>query len=678
MSNTAHQEILTSFSRRTAPWEETEAALQGVLASRAVYLGGDGLRPYACWTDGEIVHISGVQPESLPEPSLLREVLSGEYGVPLRTNGEEGAYSVRIPLSAPLAARLDVPRLLLIGLGDAERYRGARLPLGIARLGQWLRFTHCAKTTVVDYNLLDKPLQYIADLLDRETYDIIGVSVNFGQWHMLEDLADLVNKHQPSVVALGNILAAFSPDRAVSLFDAASKGAAFVATSLGERPLEGLCREFRNPASWSDIEGLVRPGQPPKALTSVPQRLEPPELVYPDDALILEIAARGGQIALETSFGCQFGACTFCPRDHRGDGWERGHDATVVATLERVAPLGAVLSVVDEEFFGTEGLTDPPAERLPAAEILAACRRLGVSYEIYSRLEQIFDRRRSRQWNLARAQLLAKEAPHMRRIFVGVESGSPSQLRRYGKGQTVAQTEDALRIGSSLGIPMEFGFITFDPLLTPGELAENLAFLARRDVMAAPVAGGEREQLATVAHYLDRGSVAPSNVPLFQHVAYMATELEVLAHSRYADHLRRRHPDLLDGAYDPSFARYGVRYRDERISDLAGWCRVWTEGMFTPVYEARMTARASENPAFAQEAVDLVARYRRATFSLLSSMTLLLLPELKEQLGMALEDYILPPCGSPSEWLDYLAQQTLPNQPAVAFDLGIRDHRRQH
>ncbi|MFE7935691.1 hypothetical protein ACFU6S_44630, partial [Streptomyces sp. NPDC057456] len=413
-------------------------------------------------------------------------------------------------------------------------------------------------------------------------------------------------------------------------------------------------------------------------LTGVPRRPEPPELVYPDDSLVLEIATRGGQIALETSFGCQFGACTFCPRDHRGDGWERGHDATVVATLERIAPLGAVVSVVDEEFFGTEGLIDPPAEQLPAANILAACRSLAVPYEIYTRLEQIFDRRRSPEWNLSRARLLASEAPHMRRIFVGVESGSPSQLRRYGKGQTVAQTEDALRIGSSLGIPMEFGFITFDPLLTPEELAENVAFLARRDVMAAPVFGGEAAQLTAVTDYLDQRCFKPSGVPLFQNVAYMATELEVLAHSRYADHLRRRHPNLLDGAYDPSFARYGVRYRDERIGELAGWCRVWTEGMFTPVYEARMKARASEDPSDAGAAIDLVARYRTATFSLLASTTALLLPELNERLDRVFQEYLLPPCDDPREWLNHLARQTLPEWPPVTFDLELRDQRRQH
>jgi hypothetical protein len=32
---------------------------------------------------------------------------------------------------------------------------------------------------------------------------------------------------------------------------------------------------------------------------------------------------------------------------------------TVVATIERAAAVGAVVSFVDEEFFGSEGLIDP-------------------------------------------------------------------------------------------------------------------------------------------------------------------------------------------------------------------------------------------------------------------------------------------------------------------------------
>lgn len=662
--------LLTSLSRRMTPWADAEARLGEILPAATAYLGGDGLRPYAAWTGNHGVRLAGIVPAGLPFPPLLADVLGGTYGV--ATVRREGPFvEARLPGGPRLAARLRVPRLLLVGLGDTERYRGARLPLGVARLAQWLRFTHAARVVACDYNLLSAPLDTVGAHLDGSRFDLVGVSVNFGQWGMLEELATLVNVHRPPLVVLGNILAAFSPERAAGLFRATEAGRLFVATGLGERPLEQLCRQHRDPGAWPGIAGLARPrrGIAPAG------RALPPDLVFPDDAMLLDVAGRGGQLALETSFGCQYGACTFCPRDHRGDGWSRGHRATVLATLERLAPSGAPLSLVDEEFFGAEGLADPPAAEPAAAAILTACRRLGIRYEIYTRVEQLFDRRRSPVWNTSRARLLATEAGAMSRVFVGVESGSPGQLRRYGKGQTVAETVDALRVGSALGVPLEFGFITFDPLLTRRELAENITFLGRRDIIVPAVPGSVQDRVGFVEAYL--GGIRPriSGRPLYQHVAYMATELEILAHSRYESRLRRRDPELLDGTYDPGFARYGVTYRDPLVSETAGWCRVWTEGMFAPVYEARMAARARGTHAPADAATSLVARYRDATFALLIGLTALLMP------GTAVEAQTPPGCPAlsgddPVRWLGALARATLPDGPEVTFDLALRVRRR--
>jgi hypothetical protein len=161
-------------------------------------------------------------------------------------------------------------------------------------------------------------------------------------------------------------------------------------------------------------------------------------------------------------------------------------------------------------------------------------------------------------------------------------------------------------------------------------------------------------------------------MPLYQRVAYMATELEVLAHSRYADHLRRRRPDLLDGAYDPGFARHGVRYDDERIGEIAAWCRVWTEGMFTPVYEARMSARAAESATSVVEATELIRRYRFATFTLMAGLTTTLIPETEAALPAPLASAI----ADPSLALRELAETVLPPGAIANFDLVLRDQRR--
>ncbi|MFG2245804.1 B12-binding domain-containing radical SAM protein [Spirillospora sp. NPDC048823] len=590
---------------------------------------------------------------------------------------------MEISASPALSARLALPDLLLVGLGDRDRYRGARLPLGVARLASWLRFTHAARVEVLDYSLQSDARGRVADALGRRP-SVVGVGVNFGQWELLADLAELVEQATaPSatspIVVLGNILAAFSPNEAVAQFKrAAAERRALVATGLGERPLEALCRSLHMPKAWEAIPGLLQP-EPPVDVAdidsdTVPSALLAPSLVAPDDSLVLAVAAEGGQVSLETSLGCQYGACTFCPRAHKGDGWLRGEQAVCAAILERFSrlrtPEGSrvAVSLVDEEFFGSEGLIDPPPNELGSAYILAAMERLGLRCEIYTRLEQLFDRHRSRRWNLRRAMLLAETAPSMRRLFAGVESGSPSQLRRYGKGQTVSQTVDALRVASTLGVPLEFGFITFDPLLTPEELVENLAFLARTDVICAPHPDGPSAAVAQIGHYLNGADLPGSGDPVYRHVAYMATELEVLANSRYADHLHRRHPELLDG-YDPAFCRFGAHYAHGAIERIAGWCRVWTEGMFTPVYQARMAAR-SAGIGEAAEAKALVRRYRDATFALLVTLTDRFLPGLKVPQGFALAK-------APSDELALLTAESVKvTGHPVTFNPSLLERRR--
>lgn len=653
-------DFLRTLSEQPTPWASAATRLAEIAPGSI--LGGDPLRPYAVLVSEDRTSIVAVRPTGLPDAPLIADLLVGRFGVATSASGS-GLWAMSVPTSEELNARLNVPSVLLIGLGDRERYRGARLPLGIARLASWLRFTHSATVEVIDYTTVqDPPLGLVRAALGRDP-EVVGVGVNFGQWQMLADLAEAVEAmdDQP-VVVLGNILAAFSPEEAVKPFKRAfGADRVLVATGLGERPLQMLCEQLATPTGWERIPGLLVPGHS----VGEPVREEPPIMVAPDDGLLLTVAEAGGQVSLETSFGCQYGACTFCPRKHKGEGWHRDDSTACAAILARLGRLPGppALSLVDEEFFGAEGLEDPPPPRLHADRIMRACRAHGLRYEVYTRLEQLFDRRHSDRWNLRRAALLANAVSDMRRLFVGVESGSPGQLRRYGKGHTIVQAEDALRVGSHLGVPLEFGFITFDPLLTVDELKENLAFLARTDIMCAPV-NDTLAALAAVSRYLDGRDLIPSGEPVFQHVAYMATELEVLKHSRYADMLRRRRPDLLHD-YDPSFCRYSATYADPVIEQIAGWCRVWTEGMFAPVYEARMTVRTS-TAGSAESASELVRRYRAATFDLLSVLT----AQLTGSETTTAHPYLEPPA-----LLTALAALVLPD--GAVFDLDQRDRRRE-
>jgi hypothetical protein len=112
----------------------------------------------------------------------------------------------------------------------------------------------------------------------------------------------------------------------------------------------------------------------------------------------------------------------------------------------------------------------------------------------------------------------------------------------------------------------------------------------------------------------------------------------VLAQSSYAAYLQRRHPELLDGSFDLNFARFGTHYQDRRIAEVAGWCRVWTEGLFPLAYQARMIARGSHDREVVLASSRWVAEYRAVTFGILLSLAQAWMPEIEEALGPVVAD----------------------------------------
>jgi len=79
--------------------------------------------------------------------------------------------------------------------------------------------------------------------------------------------------------------------------------------------------------------------------------------------------------------------------------------------------------------------------------------------------------------NECKDTLLQLKRYGLRKVFLGVESGSDTQLRRYKKQQNVSETIYAIRTLEECGIEIEMGFIVFDPLCTIEEVKDNLLFL---------------------------------------------------------------------------------------------------------------------------------------------------------------------------------------------------------
>lgn len=589
--------------------------LVGRLLRQDVYLGGDIIRPYLSLRLGDELWMTSKHDScGLSRPRLITE-MEGEEG---RINGN-GLVTRSIAINQQLADRLHVPGVYLATLTNLRRYQTRRYPLNIARLAQWLRFQHAGRVRASDLALTfggDLATLTADILLSRP--DILGISLNFGELNTLTDLISSIRKTDlRPLICLGNVLAAWAAKEVKAI---CAGFQVFISYSYGERELEDLCLSFRKrPMAEEQFDGQQRYGGEQRGEVFI----GPEIVVLPDEGLLAETLRQGGQASIETSFGCQYGRCTFCPRDHRGKGWRRPAPEDACAVIENMGKIirsvvdngSGILSIVDEDAFGEEGI-DLECEE-PSVVGLIKRAGQGIRCEIYTRLEQIFHRRRTEYSSKKRLQQLLDMKPYLSRVFVGLESGSESQLRRYGKGQTVRESIEALQAASLLGLPLEFGFITFDPLLTQSELIENIEFLERTDILLS-TANSEASVEDVYSLIGEEKGHSLKGDAVFTRVAYMATELELFVNSPFLRLLKNNHPHLL-GEFDGSFARFGYNYRDQVVGRIAGWCRVWTEGTFKLIYRMRLAAR-TYGDAFNPERA-IIMRYREATFGLLVALT---------------------------------------------------------
>jgi hypothetical protein len=205
--------------------------------------------------------------------------------------------------------------------------------------------------------------------------------------------------------------------------------------------------------------------------------------------------------SLETSRGCPWGNCTFCaiknqfgvPSNGRKTDWEWKPfpvDA-VLSNIKFYAKQGVkIFDVKDSEFFG-------PIKRIKNVDpfyntmervmkfsqgIIEFNKELPKKIKINHiscRVDTIFSEGESEKNNIRLETYKMLKIAGVESIFLGIESGSETQLKRYGKGVTVSENENALKILTNLGFKIEPGFIMFDPLVTLDELKENIDFIER-------------------------------------------------------------------------------------------------------------------------------------------------------------------------------------------------------
>lgn len=503
------------------------------------------------------------------------------------------------PATETLLHRLSLPRVLLVNPSVIENFPIPRLCLSIGLLGSYLRKYQKAEVHIIDMQVgaTIKDIIYKAAKLQPALF---GMSISYGQKHValsiLEELYRIrrLGTINPLVV-LGNIIPASHPKEFIDLYPDL-----LVATGEGELTIIGLIEFLNGERELTNVPSLVYRDDSGHIQRTVNVPVPVNTIPLPALDTIEDLARYRGALTLELSRGCQWNVCTFCPREHKSKHWKT---FTPDQMLEQFKYMREVcdrfnirkhIYLADEEFVGgmNKGLE---TKRITDFAQALLENNVGMQFDAAARVDQVYSPRMNKTWHTKRMEMwyLCRQAG-LDRLFMGLESGSVSQLRRFGKGIHPNDSITAIRILSALGIPLRFGFVMFDQLMNGlREIKENIAFLERTDAFMKrlDVTQYSFAKLFDLLVYdSDFVTEHSAGKPIYEGVSYMLATLEVLINSRYKHMLQRAEQQygkllVLDEENpDTNMGRYKVQFLDDLVGNISTSSQKWIDRHFGLAY----------------------------------------------------------------------------------------------
>lgn len=299
----------------------------------------------------------------------------------------------------------------------------------------------------------------LVDEISRNRTLLLGVSVPQGCLSTALELARKLSERwealdRPEVV-WGHALPTYMPER----FTDALPGSVVV-RGWGEDEFQKIAlRIFGASGPVSLLPGAVEKRE--EALSVVPVGLP------------IRGSVGGFLPRLESSRGCCYGRCSFCTRPPGPkNAWREVPNDLVLTGAEALFEAGVrFFTFTDEDLFG-----DDPDRLISLAQGLREWP--GLEWSASFRVADVLDVG-GKGCSAGRLRLLeGLQEGGLRKVFLGAESFSDSQLRRYAKGVTPSANLSAIALlVDVLGLDVEIGFMPFDPLVTLEELLENLTRL---------------------------------------------------------------------------------------------------------------------------------------------------------------------------------------------------------
>jgi|GEM_PF-7040149 len=370
-------------------------------------------------------------------------------------------------------------KILLINFVNSE-INSYDFPIGLYTLKSYLYKNYKDKCIVeikdIQIDKLDDILQFTVSFKP----DILGISLMLRSFELcnsfLNNYNTLIKKQDKPLLVFGKNIATFAPEVLLEKYNDA-----ICVIGEGEQALGGLVDYLQGKCNLSSIPNL-KYLQNSKIIQTKRELLNDLSLLGDIDySKAKKYVDMGGTLWVETSRGCPWGHCSFCST-YAYWGFRRWRKKPIHMIVKEFKYISNKLGInkiilTDEEFFGNNYSIRKLASTLIKEKVK-------INFYINARVNDIYNENDTREKRIERINtiLLLKEVG-LHTIYLGLESGSLSQLKRYSKGITLKEAEYAIKICEELKFDIHIGWLIFEPLLTLNELKDNLKFIQKNNII---------------------------------------------------------------------------------------------------------------------------------------------------------------------------------------------------
>lgn len=303
-------------------------------------------------------------------------------------------------------------------------------------------------------------------------YDIIGISIHINGLSVFENIYRQCNEiNFKGLIVVGNSIATFAYEQLLSNYPN-------IICSIGEGEytfkeiVKGYMSNHLNPFSIPNLAFLD------KNNLTVTERatFDIENYLPPFRAFNNYIKANRGIARIEASRGCSWNKCSFCGAAHKynNTGWRPINIKIIIEQLIELSRAGLkTVYFCDEDFIGND--IDRFSELVNTIHEKMSSKEISPEMKFFISIKPI-DFISSSVLNTIK---LFMECG-LKELFVGLESGCESQLKRYNKCTNVKvnlTVINKINVLIKIGLTVDIGFIFFDYHMTSADVEDNIKFI---------------------------------------------------------------------------------------------------------------------------------------------------------------------------------------------------------